>query len=89
MVEAVEELRSAFREARVPMREARSTLGKAIAGATFDEAAWRDADRTFETATQKFRLAARSAVAKIHAALDDRQRQRLSTLLTSGFAYCC
>lgn len=88
IVQALGELRSTVHDLRPSVREARTQLAQAVAGPSFDEAGWTQADASIQKAGEQARAAVRTALQKVHATLDDRQRTRLGTMIEGG-PYCC
>jgi hypothetical protein len=86
IVEALRELRGSLWDLRPSVKEARADLSRSLSGAAFDEARFSAAEGRIQGETQKAGGAFRLALQKIHATLDDRQRQRLGSLIESG---CC
>jgi len=84
IVQALHELKDTLRDVHAPLRDVRKGVGQAIAGAAFDESAWGEADQKVQAAGQRAREAIHVALGKIHAALDERQRERLSRWIQSG-----
>jgi hypothetical protein len=84
IVQALGELRATVHDLHPSVRGARKQLSQAIAGPIFDAAAWTLAEETIHKAGEQARAALRTALEKVHATLDDRQRQRLATLVDGG-----
>ena len=87
---AIEELRSQARSAKDEVKGAREDIAKAMRGESFDEVALGGATARLETAVDVLRKAGISAFARVHGALDDKQRQTLADLIERGprgFAY--
>ena len=81
---AMDELKDTARGMKSEAREARSDFAKAMRGESFDEVALGGATARVEGAVDTMRKAGISAFAKVHEALDDRQRQKLADMMESG-----
>lgn len=81
---AIEELRERARDAKGSMKESRESLGKAIGGETFDDAAFEAVSARFDATSEKMKDAFSSALKRIHAVLDPKQRERLADLVSKG-----
>jgi uncharacterized membrane protein len=88
IVQALGELRATVHDLGPSVRDARKQLSQAVAGPTFDDAAWAQAEGTIQKAADQARGALRAALEKVHATLDDRQRKRLGSLIEGG-PFCC
>jgi Spy/CpxP family protein refolding chaperone len=66
------------------MKEARPSIARAIRSESFDENSVADVISRVETATDAARKAAIEAFAKIHTALDPKQRELLASWVESG-----
>jgi hypothetical protein len=84
IVAAAEEMREATREARAEVRTTRGDLAKAMRGAVVDEVMFGEMFARHDAALEKIRKATVGAVAKVHDALDERQRSRFADLIESG-----
>jgi Spy/CpxP family protein refolding chaperone len=84
IVAAMEELKETARNIKNEAREARADFAKAMRGESFDEVALGGATAKVEGAVDSLRKAGISAFAKVHEALDDRQRQKLADIMESG-----
>ena len=89
IVQALDELRSTVVGLRSSVRGARSKLARSVTAATFDETAWTEAEREIESSGREASKAAQAAMRKIHATLDDRQRERLGGMIDAGFWHGC
>jgi Spy/CpxP family protein refolding chaperone len=81
---ALEELRERGRDAKSGMLETRESLGRSIAGETFDTAAFEAVSARVDATSEKMKDAAASALKRIHAVLDPKQRERLAELVSKG-----
>jgi Spy/CpxP family protein refolding chaperone len=81
---ALDELKETARAAKGEMRGARSELAQAMRTESFDEVALGGATARVEGVVDTARKAGIAAFAKIHQALDDRQRQKLADIIESG-----
>lgn len=84
IIAAMEELKDTARSIKSEAREARTDFAKAMRGESFDEVALGGATARVEGAVDSLRKAGISAFAKVHEALDDRQRQKLADIMESG-----
>ncbi|MFN7131563.1 MAG: Spy/CpxP family protein refolding chaperone [Myxococcales bacterium] len=84
ILSAVEDLNQAFYTVRDELRASREELARAMRSSQFDhqavETAWARQDRLFASLREKFTV----HLAKIHEALDPRQREQFADLLQSG-----
>lgn len=81
---AIEDVQRAAREERDGLSSSRADLAKAIAGDVFDEAAIIEASTRVDGSASHVKEAFVTALRRVHAVLDPRQRERLSELLTNG-----
>lgn len=81
---ALEELRERGRDAKSGMLETRESLGRTIAGDTFDTAAFEAVSARVDATSEKIKDAAASALKRIHGVLDPKQRERLAELVSKG-----
>ena len=81
---AIEELRERARDAKTGLPETRQNIGKAIAGDTFDESAFEAVSARFDATAEKMKDALSSALKRIHAVLDPKQRERLADIVGRG-----
>jgi hypothetical protein len=79
---AIEEFQTAAWAAKDGVKEARNDVGRAIGGESFDDSAIAEASARFDTTALHVREALTAALKRVHAVLDDKQRQRLAELLT-------
>ncbi len=84
VVAAVDELRETGRKARADMREARKDVATAFRSPVFDENAVGAATARIEGVVDDARKAGIATFAKVHEALDDRQRQMVADMLERG-----
>jgi hypothetical protein len=82
---ALDELKAIAREMRGIGRDVRADVARAIRGPILDDVALEGATARIDDATLKLRAAARAAIAKIHEALDDRQRKMLADIIDSSW----
>ncbi|MET0595750.1 MAG: periplasmic heavy metal sensor [Polyangiaceae bacterium] len=85
IITAIDELKGIAKEMRGIGREVRSDVARAVRGPLLDDVALEGATARIDDATLKLRAAARAAIAKIHEALDDRQRKMLGDMIDSSF----
>jgi Spy/CpxP family protein refolding chaperone len=81
---AIEDLRDRARDAKSGMLETRESLGKSVAGETFDDAAFEAVSARVDATSEKMKDALSSALKRIHAVLDPKQRERLAELVSRG-----
>ena len=81
---AIEELRDRAKDAKSGMLETRESLGKSIAGETFDDAALEAVSARVDATSEKMKDALSSALKRVHAVLDPKQRERLADLVSRG-----
>ncbi|WP_394847594.1 periplasmic heavy metal sensor [Pendulispora brunnea] len=84
IMQALDDLRAAGRGIREEMRGARSEVATAMRGESFDEVALGGATARVEHGIDTMRKAGIDAFAKIHGALDERQRAQLADWLERG-----
>ncbi len=87
ILNAIDELRSAGRDAKGEMREAAKDTATALRGEVFSEEAVGGATAAFEHTLDKMRKASIAAFAKIHGTLDTRQRGELADLIERGASW--
>lgn len=81
---ALEDLRTTAREARGGLFGARTEIARAVGGEAFDEAAFTAATTRADDAAGRMKEALRTALERVHAILDPKQRERLAELLGRG-----
>lgn len=81
---AVEDFQIAVRASTEHAKEAKADLAKAITGDVFDDGAIGDASAKLDVATAQAKDAFTAALKRVHAVLDDKQRQRLAEVLAKG-----
>ncbi len=81
---ALDELKETARAAKSEMKGARNELAQAMRTESFDEVALGGATARVEGVMDTARKAGIAAFAKVHQALDDRQRQKLADIIESG-----
>jgi Spy/CpxP family protein refolding chaperone len=81
---AIEELRERARDAKSGLHESRENLGKAVAGETFDDSAFEAVSARVDATSEKMKDALASALKRVHAVLDPKQRERLADLVSRG-----
>lgn len=84
ILSAVEELRDAGKKLRGEGRASRADVAKAMRSPGFDEVLFGEMFARHDTSVEELRKAAVGAMAKIHDALDEKQRARLADLIESG-----
>lgn len=81
---AIEDFRERARNAKSDLPEARENIGKAMRGETFDDAAFEAVTARVDATAEKMKDAFGSALKRIHAVLDAKQRERLADLVGKG-----
>lgn len=81
---AIEDFQHAARSAKDSLKRSRADLARAVAGDTFDEVAAAEAAGRADASTLQVKDAVTAALKRVHAVLDSKQRERLSTFLTDG-----
>lgn len=84
IIEAVEEARKAGSAARDEARRTRTDAAKAVRSANFDEALLGEMFARHDSEIESLRKAVVGSLAKIHAVLDEKQRDRLAEMIESG-----
>jgi hypothetical protein len=84
IAQAIDEVRDAARQARGEVRAARADIAKAMRSPAFDEVLFGEMFARHDTAMETMRKATVGALAKVHDALDEKQRARLADLIESG-----
>ena len=87
IVAAYEEMRAATRDARGELRTTRGDLAKVMRSPAVDEVLFGEMFARHDVALETLRKAAIGATAKIHDALDEKQRARFADLIESGPAF--
>jgi hypothetical protein len=82
---AIDELKDVAKEMRGIGRDVRADVARAVRGSLLDDVALEGATARIDDASAKLRAAARAAIAKIHEALDDRQRKMIADMLDSSW----
>lgn len=86
IVAAAEDLHASLAEARGEVLSTRLDLASALRQPSFDAATLGDAFSRHDEALRRLRTTAVDAVAKVHEALDEKQRLALAALLERGLA---
>lgn len=81
---ALEELRTTAGEAKRSLKDSREGVARAVKGEVFDEIAIGEATVKVDAATGTMKSAFETALRRIHAALDGKQRERLAEILERG-----
>src|SRR5262249_57034699 len=84
IVAAYEEMREAAGTARGEIRASRADIAKAMRGPAVDEVLFGEMFARHDAALEALRKAGVGAIAKVHDALDERQRARFADLVESG-----
>jgi hypothetical protein len=82
---AIDELKSTASELRGTGRDVRSEVARAVRGPLLDDVVLEGATARIDDATLKVRGALKTAIVKIHEALDDRQRKMLGDMIDTSF----
>jgi len=86
IVSAADELRSSFEEARGQLFATRTELADALRKPSFDAGALEEVFSRHDQALQRLREVATSAFARVHDALDEKQRIALAGVLENGMS---
>lgn len=81
---AVDEIREAGRAAKDELKKSRGEVAKAVRGPTINEVFFGELFARQDSAIESVRKAAVGAIAKVHDALDEKQRERLADLIEEG-----
>ncbi|MEO8875226.1 MAG: periplasmic heavy metal sensor [Polyangiaceae bacterium] len=84
IAQAFEELREKGRTAKTELKAARIEVAKAMRSPSFDEVTVGTATAQLEAVVDSMRKAGIDAFAKVHEALDERQRGMLADLIENG-----
>ena len=84
ILEAVSEVRQAGAAARGEVNRTRADVAKAVRSASFDETLMGETFARHDSEMESMRKALVGAMAKIHAVLDEKQRERLAEIIESG-----
>lgn len=84
IVGALDELRDAARAQRSEVGKTRVDVAAAVRSPSFDETRLGELFARHDTAIESMRKAAVGAIGKIHAVLDDSQRERFADLIEAG-----
>jgi hypothetical protein len=87
IVAAYEEMRAATRDARGEVRTSREELAKVMRAPAVDEVLFGEMFARHDAALETLRKAGVGAIAKVHDALDEKQRARFADLIESGPAF--
>lgn len=82
---ALEELALLVKDAGSQARRSTGNLAEAVRGEAFDDTAFEKTSARIDASVAQMKDAMRSALARIHAALDERQRGRFAAVLAYGF----
>jgi uncharacterized membrane protein len=82
---ALDELKEAAGALRGTGRDVRADVARAIRGSLLDDVALENATARIDDAGVKLRAAVRTAVAKMHEVLDDRQRKMVADMVDSSW----
>ncbi len=82
--EAIDELRKNASELRDEGKHTRSDVAKAVKSPSFDETVMGELFARHDTHLEKMRKEVVGAIAKVHAVLDDKQRDTLAELIERG-----
>ncbi len=81
---ALEDFQTTAKAAKEGVKGSRVELARAIGGESLDEAALGEASSKVDTATAQVKDAFTSALKRIHAVLDPKQRERLAEIVSKG-----
>lgn len=79
------EVRDALRKGRGELRESRRDLAKAFRATSFDAVLLGETFSRHDNSIEEVRKAVTGALARIHEALDERQREKLAEILEEGW----
>jgi Spy/CpxP family protein refolding chaperone len=82
---ALEEMHERALSAKSDLPETRTNIAKAVAGESFDDAAFEAVSARVDATAEKMKDAFASALKRIHGVLDAKQRERLADLVGKGF----
>ena len=84
IIAAIDEMRDAAETLRGEVRKTREDVAKAARSPSFDETVMGEAFARHDQGLETMRKAAVGAMARIHAVLDERQREKLADIIESG-----
>jgi len=84
LAKILDELKTERAQAEVDRRRTTSAFADAVSGEVFDEARAAEAARLRVAASERVRDAVTKALARMHALLDQEQRERLAYLIRTG-----
>jgi hypothetical protein len=84
IAQAIDELRAAGRKARGEAQASRADLAKAMRAPAVDEVLFGEMFARHDAALEDLRKAAIGSIAKVHDALDERQRAQVAEMIESG-----
>jgi len=87
LVQAADELTEAVEKMRDELGATRAAIARSLRGETFDTAALRELDAKHDELIDNLRKALRGSTAKIHEALDPKQRRELADLIEHGWSH--
>jgi len=82
--EALDELRASGSKLKDEVRSSRSDVARAVKSPSFDETVMGELFARHDDAIEGMRKSVVGAIGKVHAVLDDRQRERLAEMIESG-----
>jgi uncharacterized membrane protein len=83
--EAFDELRSAMRKGRGELKDSRRDVARAFRAASFDAVLLGELFARHDSTLEEIRKAVVGALAKVHDALDERQREEVAKILEEGW----
>jgi Spy/CpxP family protein refolding chaperone len=87
IVQAADELTEAFEKLRDEFSVTRAAIARSLRGEAFDAAALREVDAKHDALLEELRKTLKVSLARIHEALDPKQRRELADLLEHGGGY--
>ncbi|ATB32039.1 Spy/CpxP family protein refolding chaperone [Melittangium boletus] len=87
LVQAADELTEAVEKMRDELSATRAAIARSLRGEAFDAAALRELDAKHDELIDNLRKALRGSTAKIHEALDPKQRRELADLIEHGWSH--
>ena len=87
IVEAADALTEAFAKLRDEMGPSRAAVAQTLRGEHFDASSFKEMNARHDALLEALRRELQSSLAKVHEALDPRQRRELADILELGWGY--
>ena len=87
IVQAADELTEAAEKLRGELGATRTAIAQSLRGEAFDAAALRELDARHDALIDELRKTLRGSLAKVHEAMDARQRRELADLIEHGWGH--